>query len=129
MDKRRYSRISIYATGIFYLKKNETPNREFSGTINDISECGFKVTIDTVHSAVLHEHLNEGDSFDFIIVDEYNLFGEHKARIVRGVATIVRKVYNNDILEIGCQFPAARGELLSYISDKRTISFMASLRV
>lgn len=127
MEHRQYERVSINAKGVFFLDDKNILNREFSGILNNISENGFKVTIDATKYPQLLKLDKNNDIFDFYIIDEYDLFEQHKKAIMDGRAKIIRRCFENKALIIGCELITPRKNLLDYVSDKKTIAFVASL--
>lgn len=127
MEKRGYSRIKISTDGVFILANDSIIPREFSGTIENISESGMKIVVNKSDIHHLLQHIEIGTVFSFAIVDEYNLFETPKQEIIRGDARIVRTVDDGDFLTIGCRIISPAYEIYEYINNKRTSFFMANL--
>lgn len=127
MDQRKYARVHVLAKAIFYLRDKHNTKSEFSGTIEDISECGFKVTVNTRQNPDILSYSLDDNLFDFYLVDDYEIFNQHKNQVIKGTASIIRKAISSDTIEIGCALIHPDSHLLDYISDQKTIDFIANL--
>ena len=127
MEKRGYSRIRVATDGVFILADDSIVPREFSGTIEDISESGIRVVINKADITHLIQHIKVGAELSFAIVDEYNLFDTTKQEILRGEARIIRTVDDGDYLTIGCKIKSPAYDIYEYVNNKRTSYFMANL--
>lgn len=128
MERRDYPRINISADGVFILKSQETMQHEFSACVSDISESGFKITLDKSDNSSILYKLNVDDMLGFNIVDSYDLFGEEVDTILDGTAIIKRRINTNDSIILGCRFYNPSEELITYVTNKKTASFMSSLK-
>jgi|GEM_PF-3845503 len=128
MDNRKYTRVHVFAKAVFYLKDDKQQNTEFSGSVDDISECGFKVSIDTKQNPAIMSCSLGKEPFEFFLIDEYDIFKNHKNPVIKGLASIARKEIEKDNLIIGCELIKPDQKLLDYISDQKTIDFIANLK-
>lgn len=128
MERRDYPRINISADGVFILKNDDTMYHEFSACISDISESGFKITLEKPNNSSILYKLNVDDMLSFNMVDKYKLFDEDVETILDGTAIIKRKINKDDCVILGCRFYNPSEELISYVSDKKTASFMSALK-
>lgn len=124
MERRGCPRIKISADGVFYLGDKQIHVREFTGIVDDISESGLKIRLTEPVSEELLQNLSIGKEVRFQIVDEFELMGELKDDIISGAATIMRTEQSDSKYCIGCKFNAPSAELLYYVTDRKTYSFL-----
>lgn len=127
MDKRIFSRLRIGIEGVFIFQKDDVPPGDFAGHVIDISEGGFKISIDYKQCAESLDNVGEGDVIQYSIADEYTLFGEEKLDIVSGKAKILRKTFENDNVVLGCKFIDRNNELEEYVLNRRTSVYMNNM--
>ena len=126
MDKRFYRRLSLDIEGVFILDKEDAPG-EFKGIIEDLSESGIKIIIDTNAYPNAYDAINENDLLYFTAADEFKLFDEDQSFIIQGKAKIIRKRVTKDALVIGGEIVSVSNEIMEYLLSRRTSIYMDSL--
>lgn len=127
MEKREYQRITISAEGIFHLDSIASIDREFFGTIEDISEGGLKLVIHKADNPNIQTKLKAGDSFHFQLIDEFDLFGNLVEEIISGTAIVKRIIDTGDSLIFGCAFKPSSDEIRDYVLNRRTSIYMKAI--
>ena len=127
MERRTYSRLQIEIEGIFILQNENIVPRDFEGLVIDISEGGFKLSIDYNRYPTLLDNLHVEDIIHFNIPDEYMLFGEEKFDVITGKARILRKITKDNTVELGCKLIERNTELEEYLINRRTSFFVKNM--
>lgn len=127
MEKRKYQRVKVDVNGIFVLSEKNITFREFTGSIEDISEGGIKIVIENMAPSVPTDSVEIGDTLHFTGTDEYKYLGKDKVSLVEGDAVVVRKEYEGNKIILGCAFQSLTNELAEYVKDKKASSFLISL--
>lgn len=128
MEKRKHQRVRVNVEGLFMLSGKNSLFRDFSGSIEDISEGGIKIVVKNLSDSPATDSIELGDTIHFTGTDEYVVGKEGKITLVEGDATVVRKEQTDDEVIIGCQFDTLTNSLEEYIKDKKTSSFLVSLQ-
>lgn len=112
--------------GAFIVRENKPGFREFSGTIENISEGGIKISINEEEYADITEQIEIGTKVLFQSFDEYVIYHEKKVDVFGGEAVVVRVEEADGRRMYGCSFTALQKELADYISNKKLSLFLGN---
>lgn len=127
MDRRFYERTYIGVKSSFIIQDEGLGYREFNGTIENISESGILVHVDSAQFSLAVDSIKEGMSLSFQLMDEYELFDETRVDIVNGEVEVVHVKSGTDEKKVGCKIKTLSPEIDEYIQNKRMAIYMKAL--
>ena len=128
MDRRYYGRTRIGVMSNFIIKDNPLGLREFTGTIENISEGGILIRVDMDCFGVAVDSITEGMIIYFQTYDEYELFGQHKEDIITGEVEVIRVEQGEDVKLFGCKMKKLSPELNQYITNRKLSVYMKTIK-
>ena len=128
MDRRFYESVKTTAMGAFVIKNNGIYAMEFTGAIEDISECGMKIRVENGDYEQILKVLKDDSRISFQAFDDFNLFGNDVSSIFGGDVEVVRNEVIDGKLFIGCKIRQLSDSLRKYIDEKKMSVFIGRMR-
>lgn len=129
MDRREYSRVDIGIEGSFYVHDKGNYVYEFVGTIENVSEGGIGVLVDTKEYEQITQLLNEGHNITFQAFDKEGFSIRQEEGIFDGKVEIVRKTISDGVISLGCKIEDNISEFQSYVENKKVVLYMESIKM
>lgn len=115
MDRREYHRFRGSLECNIYFKNRDIDYKEFSGLIEDISEVGLRIKIDTKDNVDFVNNITVGDSIMFQSAEEKQIHNEEKITVLIGEARVLRIEEEKEFIKIGCAIVSVIPEYYKYI--------------
>lgn len=123
MERRHYQRFPAELDCNLYFKNREIDHREFSGTLENLSEAGMRLKISRDKNADFIDKVNIGDSILFQTADEYKYGSVDEVKVFIGEAKVVRVDEAEDYIKLGCYIISISTEYQEYIRYKEIQMF------
>ncbi len=123
MERRFYQRAVVGLTSNFIVVKNEPGQREFNGRIEDLSECGIRISVEEDSYNDIVSNIAIGDKILFQSFDAYTLYDVKRTDVFKGESEVVRVEIKDGKVIIGCKMDQLSPDLSEYIKNKKLSLF------
>lgn len=123
-SRRFYERVNVEKEAIVYIN-----NKEFDVEIKDIAEEGISFTVNNDNPVLAN--INISDILKFTAIDIYTYFDTVRTDVIIGRCKIIRiddSLVDSSKKIVGCKFVNASQDLLDYVSAKKVMEFIKSLK-
>lgn len=126
-ERRMYERVDVNIEGNFYPRKDTIPFWEITGTIDDVSEDGLKISVSFNKYEGLYEVLSEDDHISVQILDDVGLAKQEEIVIFYTDVIIKRKNLIADRIVLGCKADLHDMKYKEYVKKKKVRLFLGGL--
>lgn len=123
-SRRFYERVNVEKEAIVYIN-----NKEFDVEIKDIAEEGIAFTVNNDNPVLAN--INISDILKFTAIDIYTYFDTVKTDVIIGRCKIIRiddSLVDSSKKIIGCKFTHTSQDILDYVSAKKVMEFIRSMK-
>lgn len=128
MERREYERINVETEGAFYIREEGKLVCDFTGVVDNVSEVGLCILVDTNEYDKLDSIIKSGQQISFHAYDENGFSIKEKEGTYYGEAEIVRISSADNILSLGCKIAENSKDFQQYVKGKKTYVYVKALR-